>query len=63
MKASRSWTDKGHSSRGPLFILFQCTLQNSIARIVADVTDKKSIVTLVEEIERKEGKLHILVNK
>lgn len=31
--------------------------------MVADVTDKQSILTLVEEIERKEGKLHILVNK
>lgn len=34
----------------------------SIIPIVADVTDKQSISSLVEHIERTEGKLHLLVN-
>lgn len=32
-------------------------------RFVTDVTDKQSISSLVEHIERTEGKLHLLVNK
>jgi len=31
--------------------------------IVLDVTDKASITNAVNEIEAREGKLHILVNK
>jgi NAD(P)-dependent dehydrogenase (short-subunit alcohol dehydrogenase family) len=38
-------------------------IQRVLPSIVADVTDKQSILALVEEIEKKEGKLHILVNK
>ncbi|KAF8516297.1 short-chain dehydrogenase [Hysterangium stoloniferum] len=34
----------------------------SISSFVADVTDKQSILVLVEEIEKKEGRLHILIN-
>ncbi|KAF8588555.1 short-chain dehydrogenase [Ramaria rubella] len=40
----------------------QPDLKGSLVPIVADVTDKKSILALVTEIETKEGKLHILVN-
>jgi len=37
-------------------------VKGSLVPIVADVTDKKSILALVEEIEKTEGKLHVLVN-
>ncbi|KAF8524962.1 short-chain dehydrogenase [Gautieria morchelliformis] len=36
--------------------------EGSLIPIAADVTDKQSILALVEEIEKREGKLHILVN-